>query len=176
LVHTDQGTLDFQRYFVGLHCTPVVRSLTYDRAATAHPQPAILDALAKADLIVICPSNPYLSVAPILALPDIRSALVQSRAPIVAVSPIIGGRAVKGPAAKIMTELGITPTAAAVADHYGTLIDGYVLDESDAADIQRLTIPTLAAPSVMTGREERIALARAVITFGASLHRRRSTA
>ena len=114
-VHTATGWLDFQDYFVRRRCEPVVRELAFE--GDAQPQPAFLAALTDPALtaVVICPSNPFISIEPILSLPGVRAALLACRAPVVAVSPIIAGRAVKGPTAKMMTELGLDPSARAVA-------------------------------------------------------------
>jgi LPPG:FO 2-phospho-L-lactate transferase len=116
-VRCAEGWLDFQDYFVRRRCAPAVKELSYEGAASARPQPAFMAALADARLraIIICPSNPYLSVDPILALPGVRAALKTCPAPVIAVSPIVGGRAVKGPTAKMMRELGRPATATAVA-------------------------------------------------------------
>src|SRR5262249_47490130 len=132
-VRCDEGWLDFQDYFVRRRCAPAVRELAYDGAASARPQPAFMAALADPRLraVVIFPSNPYLSVDQILALPGVQDALKACRAPAIAVSPIIGGRAVKGPTAKMMRELGLPVTAAAVAQHYDGLIDLFVVDQSE---------------------------------------------
>src|ERR1700726_3117190 len=126
-VRTSDGWLDFQDYFVRRRCAPEVNELAYDGAAQARPHPAFISALADGRLraVIICPSNPYLSVDPILAPPGVRAALKACPAPVIAVSPIIGGRAVKGPTAKMMSELGSPVTAAAGAQHHGGLIDPY---------------------------------------------------
>ena len=135
-LRTDEGWLDFQDYFVRLQCRPVVRELAFEGAEDARPHPELLAALRGERLraVIICPSNPFISVEPILAVSGMREALSACAAPVVAVSPIIGGRAVKGPTAKMMAELGMTPSAAAVAERYGDLIDGYVMDVEDAAE------------------------------------------
>jgi LPPG:FO 2-phospho-L-lactate transferase len=112
---------------------------------------------------VICPSNPFLSIDPILSLPGVREALRSSRAPIVAVSPIIGGKAVKGPTGKLMTELGLPVTPAAVARHYAGLLDMYVVDEADADTVQDIAIPVTSTRTMMVSVEDREALARAVL-------------
>ena len=116
-LRTDEGWLDFQDYFVRLQCRPQVRELAFDGAEDARPQPDLMAALSDERLraVVVCPSNPFISVEPILAVKGMREALARCGAPVVAVSPIIGGRAVKGPTAKMMTELGMIPGAAAVA-------------------------------------------------------------
>ncbi|MEP7290041.1 MAG: 2-phospho-L-lactate transferase [Chloroflexota bacterium] len=128
---TDMGTLAFQEYFVRYRWQPVVTHLHYAGADQARPAPGVLEALAQATAIVICPSNPLLSVEPILQIPGIRAAIAERRVPCVAVSPIIAGQAVKGPAAKLMSELGLDATVAGVAAYYGSLIDGLVVDNAD---------------------------------------------
>jgi LPPG:FO 2-phospho-L-lactate transferase len=164
-LRTDEGWLDFQDYFVRLQCRPVVRELSFEGAATARPNPDLLAALSDERLraVIICPSNPFISVEPILAVRGIREALTACAAPVVAVSPIIGGRAVKGPTAKMMTELGMNPSAAAVAERYGDLIDGYVIDEADAAEAPRVKAKVTLAPTLMTSLVEKELLARVVL-------------
>jgi len=123
--------------------------------------------------VVFCPSNPYLSIDPILAVPGMRIALGACPAPVVAVSPVVGGRAVKGPTAKIMAELGVPVTNAAIAAHYEGLIDGLVLDRADRAEAAELAVPALVTETVMTSLEDRIALAAATLGFAAELDGRR---
>ena len=141
-VLAEDGWIEFQEYFVHRQCRPVVRELAFDGAEQARAQPEFLAALAEPDLraVIVCPSNPFISVEPILALPGVRAALAACTAPVIAVSPIIGGRAVKGPTAKMMTELGLDPSAAGVAARYGDLLDGYVLDEIDAGSVTSLPV------------------------------------
>jgi len=135
-VATDDGDLPFQRYFVEQRCAPSVRAIRFEGAEAASPAPGVLEALADpaTRAILIAPSNPWLSVDPILAVPGIRAALAAARAPVVAVSPIVGGEAVKGPTAKLMRELGLDVTNAAIADHYAGIIDGLLVDERDGAE------------------------------------------
>ena len=130
-VRTADGWLDFQEYFVRRRCIPAVQEFLFVGAETARAQPDALAALERRDLraIIICPSNPFVSVEPILAVPGLRAAIRQSHAPVVAVTPIIGGKAIKGPAAKMMTELGLDVSGAAVARRYAGLIDGFVIDQ-----------------------------------------------
>ena len=165
LLRTDEGWLDFQDYFVRLQCRPIVRGLAFDGAEDARPHPDLLAALREERLraVVICPSNPFISVEPILAVPGMRQALSSSQAPIIAVSPIIGGRAVKGPTAKIMAELGLRPTAAAVAERYGDLLDGYVMDLGDAGEAIHVAPKVTLARTLMTNLAEREELARVVL-------------
>ena len=162
---TAQGWLDFQDYFVRQRCAPVVREITFAGAEAARPQPDFLKALADKNLraVVICPSNPFVSIDPILSLPDVREALRACVAPVIAVSPIIGGKAVKGPTAKMMAELGLPVDAAAVARHYGDILDLYVADEVDAAKVDDLGVPLTFARTLMLSLEDREALARVVL-------------
>ena len=164
-VRTAQGWLDFQDYFVRQRCEPAVIALRYDGAPVARVQPQALAALRDPDLraVVICPSNPFISIAPILSVPGMREALASCSAPVVAVSPIIGGRAVKGPTAKMMSELGLPATAAAVARHYGDLLDGYVLDHADAACAAELGISITIAHTLMLTLKDRDRLAQEVL-------------
>jgi len=131
VVDTDEGPLDFQDYFVRRQCQPRFRGVTFQGVANAEPSSGFRQALDRAEAIVITPSNPSVSIDPILALPGIKDALRQSRRPVVAVSPIVGGQAVKGPLAKMMGELGAEPSALGVARHYGRLVDGWVIDSVD---------------------------------------------
>ena len=127
--------------------------------------PTLLAALSDERLraVIICPSNPFISVEPILAVPGMRQALSACAAPVIAVSPIIGGRAVKGPTAKMMTELGMMPSAAAVAERYGDLLDGYVMDAGDAEEAAHVAPKVTLAPTLMTTLAEREQLARVVL-------------
>ncbi|HEX5080154.1 MAG TPA: 2-phospho-L-lactate transferase [Geminicoccaceae bacterium] len=174
---TDEGRLPFQDWFVGRRCVPRVRGLAFVVAETATPAPGLTDALGAPGLeaIVICPSNPLISVAPILAVPELRAAIERAVAPIVAVSPLVGGRALKGPAAKMMRELGLGSDALAIARFYDGLIDGLIVDLADAdqtGPIEALGIRALAAPTVMTDLDDRIALAGLALDFARTLPRR----
>ncbi len=164
-LRTDEGWLDFQDYFVRLQCRPVVRELAFEGADDARPHPDLLAALRDERLraVIVCPSNPFISVEPILAVRGMRRALSACAAPIVAVSPIIGGRAVKGPTAKMMGELGMTPSAAAVAERYGDLLDGYVMDVGDAEEAAQVAPKVTLASTLMTTLAEREQLARVVL-------------
>jgi len=171
---TDQGWLDFQDYFVHRHCEPVVSELQFQGAGAARAHPDFLAALADASLeaVVICPSNPFISVEPILAIPGVRQAMIACKAPIIAVSPIIAGRAVKGPTAKMMTELGLDPTAGTVAQRYNDLLDGYVIDNADMSEVVSIDARVTLAQTLMTTIEDREALARIVLDAAAVLRRR----
>lgn len=164
-LETDRGLLEFQDYFVRQRCAPVVLKVVYAGAAGARAHPDAVAAFGDSRLraVVICPSNPLLSIEPVLALSGIRDAIARCLAPVIGVSPIIGGRAVKGPTAKMMAELGLPVTAVAVARRYGCLLDGYVLDHADASDSIELDIPVAATQTLMRSLEDREALARAVL-------------
>lgn len=169
-VDTDEGELEFQEYFVRRRCGPRVQAVRFVGLETAAPSPAVLDALNAADAVVFCPSNPFLSLDPILSLPGLRER-VQAR-PVVAVSPIVGGQALKGPAAKLLSELGLDVSAVAVADYYRDLLTGFVLDTVDAglADaVEALGVTALVADTVMRSDNDRARLAEATLGFVQSL-------
>jgi LPPG:FO 2-phospho-L-lactate transferase len=164
-LRTEEGRLDFQDYFVRRRCAPRVLEVIYDGAAAARAHADVLAALGDPRLraVVICPSNPFLSIEPILAVPDLREAIARATAPVVAVSPIIGGRAVKGPTAKMMSELGLEVSAVAVARRYRDLLDAYVLDGADADAAGKLGIPVTVTNTLMTTLADRENLARDVL-------------
>ncbi len=165
---TAEGWLDFQDYFVRRQCTPMIREIAFAGAAAAHPQPDFVGALADPALrmVVVCPSNPLISIDPILSLPGVRDALRACRAPVVAVSPLIGGKAIKGPTAKMMAELGLAVGAAAVAYHYRDFLDHYVIDEADAGALADLHLPLTTTRTLMETMADREALARVVLAAG----------
>jgi LPPG:FO 2-phospho-L-lactate transferase len=179
-VVTDRGKLTFQDYFVRLRCRPRVRGFRFagiDRARVPVPLADLL-ASSRVRAIVICPSNPYVSVAPILRVPAIRRWLASHRVPVVAVSPIVGGAALKGPAAKMMRELGAEASAAGIARHYGRLVDGWVIDRADAALAARIGHMGHAVhttDTVMTDSAKSKRLAGEVVRFARRLARRRTS-
>jgi len=166
-VKSDGLWIEFQDYFVRRRCEPVISAIRFAGAEQARPQPDVVRALADPLLraVVICPSNPFISVDPILAVPGIRAALKATRAPVVAVSPIIGGKAVKGPTAKMMRELGAESSAASVAQRYRDFIDGYVIDEADAPEAAGLEAVVTLAAILMRSLEDRERLARIVLAM-----------
>lgn len=170
-LETDEGELAFQRYFVERRCEPRVSAVRFDGAAEARPAPGVIEAILseRNRAIVIAPSNPYLSVDPILAVPGIREALIAASAPVIAVSPIVGGQAVKGPTAKLMGELGLAVTTETVADHYSGLIDGILVDERDPP--AELPIAHLTADTLMVTLEDRIRVAKAGLDLADSIRR-----
>ncbi|HUB46713.1 MAG TPA: 2-phospho-L-lactate transferase [Acetobacteraceae bacterium] len=172
---TPTGWLDFQEYFVRNRCEPKVLELDFHGALKARPHPDFIAALQdmRLEAVVICPSNPFISVEPILAIPGVRDALAGCAAPVIAVSPIIAGRAVKGPTAKMMTELGLDPTAGNVAQRYRDLLDGYVIDHADMAEVVSIDAKVTLAQTLMTTIEDREALAKTVLDAATVLRRRR---
>ena len=166
LVYTDEGPLPFQEYFVRRQFQPGVRGFCFQGVEEATPAPGVITALAEANLVVICPSNPWVSIDPILAVPGIREAIAERR--VVAVSPLIGGRAVKGPAAKMYAEMGIQPSALAVAQHYLGLLTGMVIDQADQnlqEAIRAENIQTLATNILMSSPSNRQRLAENLLEF-----------
>ena len=167
VVKTDTGELAFQDWFVRLRCEPVVRSVRFAGVDQARPHPALAD-LGNARGVIVCPSNPFVSVAPILDLPGVREALKAARCPRVAVTPIVGGQAIKGPAAKMLAELGHDVSALGVARFYKGLIDGFVLDAQDAAlapQIEALGMRVRVADTMMRDDNDKKRLAATTLEF-----------
>jgi LPPG:FO 2-phospho-L-lactate transferase len=170
VVATADGVLGFQEYFVRERCAPAVKGLAFEGAESARLSLAARQALrASPRAIVIAPSNPYLSIDPILAVPGMRTALRAPGVPIIAVTPIIGDAAVKGPTAKIMRELGIVPSPLSVIEHYRELIDGFVLDVHDAALAGQVAVPVQVCDTLMVTIEDRERVARAVLELASTL-------
>jgi len=174
-VDTEEGEMPFQEYFVKRRCQPRIKGFRFENVEQARPAPGVCEALLAADLVVICPSNPWVSIDPILAVPGIRQAL--SGKAVLAVSPIIGGQAVKGPAAKMYTEFGISPSALAVAQHYeasmnGGILTGYVMDwrdEDQVEPVRALGIQALSTETWMKTMQDRLQLAEKVLAFAVLL-------
>ena len=166
-LETDEGLLEFQHYFVRRRCEPVVRSIRFRGVDDAAPAPGVLESIRRATAILIAPSNPYLSVDPILAIPGIKSALAEAAAPVVAVSPLIAGKAVKGPTAKLMAELGVASDAASIARHYADVLDGLLVDERDV-DV-RVPCRSARADTLMQTLTDRARVARAAVDFAETL-------
>lgn len=166
-VETDEGMLDFQTYFVGRRAEPRIKRIIFDQAGEAAVAPAAIDAMLDPGLtgIIICPSNPWLSVDPLLAVPGWRRLLTTRSAPCVAVTPLIGGKAIKGPTAKIMAELGVPLDVSSIVAHYRGLIDGFVLDAVDAERADGLQIATHITNTLMRTLDDRVALGRETLGF-----------
>ncbi len=179
MVDSDEGELAFQEYFVHRQCAPKVKGFRFDGVEVAEPVVGAKEAIAEADAIIICPSNPWVSIDPILQVISLTPSPFSLRErgwgegkPVVAVSPIIGGKAVKGPAAKMYSELGIEPSALAVANHYRNILTGFVLDNADLSmenDVKKLNIKTLTTDTLMNNLTDRTRLAKGVLHFIGSL-------
>lgn len=178
VVDTNDGRMEFQRYFVEHRCEPEVKGIEFNGISAAKPSDEVLRALRSndVDLVVICPSNPYLSIDPILKIPDLTAAIRASGAPVIAVSPIIGGQSIKGPTKKLMDELNVPVNTPSIAAHYYGLIDGLVVDVVDEHDAALLDINVCATQTLMKDRETKRALAEAVVDFGAKLRRSKNPA
>ena len=177
MVFSDEGELEFQDYFVRRQCRPHVSGFHFNSVEASLPAPGVLKAVTEASLVVFCPSNPWVSIDPILSVPGVRSELrsnLDKGKPVIAVSPIIGGQTVKGPAAKMYEELGVQPSALAVGQHYGAfqmggLLTGFVLDRIDAGQdtsLAELGVQTLVTDTIMHNSEDRLRLANEILQFG----------
>ncbi len=178
-VLTDDGAMTFQQYYNELGCDPAVRGLQYAGAAEARISDEVLDALHSEDLeaVVIGPANPYHGIRPILELNGMRELLRRRGAPVVAVTPVVGGKALQGSAGKMMRELGREPTALGAATEYRSLADGFVIDREDLAfaeGVRSLGMRVLAVHTVMRTPEDRVALARSVLEFARSIREARA--
>ena len=165
-VDSDEGPLPFQRYFVERRCAPKVTSVRFEGAEQAAPGPGVAEAIRDADVVLIAPSNPWLSVDPLLAVPGIRAALSECTAPVVAVSPLVGGNSVKGPTAKLMGELGLAVTNASIAAHYDGLIDGLLIHDGDDSPEG---VAIARTDTLMHEPADRERVARAVLALAESL-------
>lgn len=173
-IKTQTTTLAFQEYFVREQCRPSITGFYFKGIEQAQAQQEFIDLLNsdKLKAIVVCPSNPFVSVEPILSLPEVREAMKQSAAPVIAVSPIVAGFSIKGPAAKMMQELDMPATATAVAQYYGDLLDGFVLDESDRELIESIAsseCKVCCTATIMNSLDDRIELAEKVVSFAEQL-------
>lgn len=161
----EYGTLPFQVYFVKYRWQPAVKQVVYHGVETSQATQLVLDALHEADVIVFCPSNPVLSLAPILAVPGVRAALLKRRGRSVAVSPFVGGKAVKGPADKLMGELGLGITPADLVQFYNGLLDGLVVDVSDREQVDDIKLPVLVTKTLMETDQDKHCLAEEIIQW-----------
>lgn len=178
-VLTDEGAVTFQDYFTQLGCEPAVRGFQYAGADSARIPDEVIDALHAADLeaVVICPANPYHVIRPILEIAGMKELLRRRQAPVIAVTPIVGGRALKGSAAKMMRELGRELSARSVAGEYLRLIDGFVLDTEDSGlvdSVRSLGMAAIALPTIMRSIDDRVVLAQEVLDFAATIRERRA--
>lgn len=163
---TPAGELAFQEYFVRRRTEDEVLGIRFEGIEDARPVPGLLDAIGAAAAVIFAPSNPFVSIGPILAVPGVRDALRQTAAPIVAISPIVGGEAIKGPAAKMFRSLGLDASPAGVARLYSDLLDALVIDQLDAEltpQVERAGVRAVVTDTIMRGRYEKANLARATL-------------
>ena len=168
MIHTAEGVLSFQDYFVRLQCKPEVREVEFRGIEGARPAPGVLSAIAECDLILVCPSNPFVSIEPILEVAGIRSALVRERDKVTAVTPIVAGRALKGPTATMMLARGLKVSASSVASMYCDFLSGFILDERDsrlANEIDQMGVRVQTANTIMDSDESKLELARRTLHF-----------
>jgi LPPG:FO 2-phospho-L-lactate transferase len=169
-VLTAEGEIPFQEYFVARGCEPIVKGFRFEGVEAAVPAPGVLEAIDQSSFVALCPSNPWVSLDPILSVPGMREAVNERT--VVGVSPIVGGQAVKGPAAKMFSELGVPPSSFAFADHYRGLLTGLVIDRQDATEepvIARLGIEVLVTDTLMVSPSDRQRLAEEVLRFAGRL-------
>ena len=170
IVHTTEGSLAFQDYFVRRQCSPEVRGFSFQGIENAAPAPGVLEAIRDADVVVVCPSNLYISIGPILAVPGLRAALAVSPATVIAVTPIVAGAAIKGPAGAMMRQLGCAVSPATVAGLYRDFLDIFVLDLQDEGVSTQIAGPALRvcmADTIMNTMESRVSLAQFLLDISA---------
>ena len=167
MIDSDEGVLEFQRYFVERRCVPAVRAVRFGGAETARPAAGVVVAILAADTVLIAPSNPWLSVDPLLSVAGIRDALIQCKAPVIAVSPLIGGHALKGPTAKLMVELGLAVDNDSIARHYSAILDGLLIDSGDRCDVVGLAVGQ--TDTLMQTLEDKMRVAQAALALAAEL-------
>ena len=163
---TDQGELHLQEYLVREGCRPLLKELRYSNIEQSQPAPGVADAILKAEAVLLCPSNPLISIGPILAVPGIKELLVQTQAPVVAVTPIVNQRALKGPTAKMLSELDYAVSPTAIAEMYKDFLDVFVLDERDGElqeEIEALNLRVVTSNTVMNNTQEKTHLARRLL-------------
>jgi LPPG:FO 2-phospho-L-lactate transferase len=177
IVHTEAGALPFQTYFVKGRGEGQVEKVDFRGISTASPTPGVCEAIRNADLLILPPSNPIVSIGPILALPGVREALQETPAPVVAISPLVAGKPIKGPADRLLSGLGIEVSVVGVADLYQDFLDVFVIDTQDAsqhARLHRRGLTVITTDTIMTDMEKSVALARVVVEHEYTKHRRRN--
>jgi len=180
IIKTAAGELDFQHYFVREKCEPAVTGFEFRGAEQATPPPAVIEWLRSDELagVILCPSNPFVSVDPILSVPGLREELRACGAPVIAVSPVVSGAAIKGPTVKMMQELEIPNTAVRVAEHYSDFLQGFILDTEDAASqtaVEELGISSHVTQTIMTTMDDRVQLAHTCLEFVSRLSQSQQT-
>lgn len=172
-VVTDEGEMHVQEYLVRRRCEPCVKEIRFDGIESSQPAAGVVDAILEADAVIVCPSNPVISIAPILAVPGVRDALRRTQATVVAITPIIGGRALKGPAADMLRDLGHDVSAREVAALYQDFLDIFILDETDseiAPDIRVLGMQVFSTDTVMNTLDDKEDLAQSVLAAWTVIH------
>jgi LPPG:FO 2-phospho-L-lactate transferase len=170
IITAEMGELPFQEYFVHRKAEPIINSIIFSGVKTAKPVPASIDALNDADLVVFCPSNPWVSIDPILNVKDIKKTILKKK--VIAVSPIIQGKTLKGPAAKMFSELGINPSAESVFDHYQGMLSGYVFDKLDLSlksKIDKKGINSFVTDTIMKDLSDKVRLADEIIQYSSTI-------
>ena len=165
-IRTDEGMLDFQDYFVRRRTEGTVREVIFEGADEARPALGVLEAISEADTVILTPSNPLVSIGPILAVPGVREALRETRAKVIAVSPIVGGTAIKGPADRMLRDQGMAASAVTVAQLYRDFLDVMVIDDVDAAlesEIEVMGLEVMVTDTIMSSMEKKASLARTVL-------------
>jgi LPPG:FO 2-phospho-L-lactate transferase len=160
---TDAGALHFQEYLVKHRAQPLVQGIRFENIEAARPAPGVLAAIAEAKAVILCPSNPLISIGPILAVPGVRDALKQTQAKVIAISPVVGGASLKGPTDRMLAQSGLNVSATQVAQLYADLLDAFIIDNRDAAakaEIERLGLQVFVTNTVMSGAAEKLALAQ----------------
>jgi LPPG:FO 2-phospho-L-lactate transferase len=168
IIETDEGALHFQEYLVKRRAEPIVRGIRFEGADAAHPAPGVLEAIRDAGRILVCPSNPLISIGPILAVPGIREALRARKKDVIAVCPIVGGKSLKGPSDKMLAQLGYDPSAHGVAKLYSDFTGTFAIDSVDASQadaIRALGMRVVVLPTVMKTRAQKRKLARSLLTL-----------
>ena len=163
---TDEGPLHFQEYLVKRRAQVAVKGIRFENIESARPTPGVAEAIMEAEAVIICPSNPLISIGPILAVPGLRSLLKETNATVAAISPVVGGASLKGPTDRMLADLGMEVSATQVARLYDDILDVYVIDRQDAAaqmEIEQLGLTVSVTNTVMTGPEEKLSLAQAVL-------------
>lgn len=177
-VVTDEGEMHFQEYFVRRRCEPRVREIVFDNIESAKPAPGVLSAILEADVVVVCPSNPFISIGPILEVPGVRNALRETRATVIAITPIIGGKALKGPAADMLRDLGHEVSARGVAEMYRDFVEVFLLDKTDARltkDLNSLDLEVFTGNTIMNSLADKRRVAEQVLQIVAEPRIKRGT-
>jgi LPPG:FO 2-phospho-L-lactate transferase len=166
IIDSSEGVLHFQEYLVKRRCEPIVQAIRFEGAESARPAPGVLQAIQDADRVIICPSNPLISIGPILSVPGIRDALRARKRDVIAVCPIVGGKSLKGPSDKMLAQLGYDTSALGVAKLYSDFIGTFVIDSADASQadsIRALDMEVVVLPTVMKTLTRKRRLARALL-------------